>query len=823
MKICSLMFILVANIGFAEPLFLCDVNKGFNLLNRPSYVDPQIRMILQGCDTLRPHDPDVLLLHGLFIRKTAKTPIDYQEAITWLEKARAAAPHKLRIQQELATTYIKIKEYSIAEALYNTILTGKPHNRDALLGLANLYRLEKKYPQAKTFYNQILSLFPDDPQAMSGLGWIAAAENQPAAARLTFEKVLRLDPGNIEAQEGLQTINPLCDIGKGMRLLNSPNFSAADVQAILQECDKNKTVNADTLLLKGLLARKTQRSSRDFQNTLYWLEQAVKNEKNNSILPSLELATTYLWTGQAEKALREYNRILQKHSDNIPALSGKALALRILKRFTEAKVLYTKLLQQHHNVEYSNGLAWIALAEQNFPLAKQWFTQSLNIAPKNTDAQKGLADIAIYLKAQAIAKRRVLCDPEKGLAMLSEPKKNWQAIQNTLRQCDRYEPEAMHVLLLHGLVARYEAYDKGNYQTAFYWLQRASKVDLGPQQIALLELATTYEWSYRFDDALLVYDRILLRVPNNQEALLGKARVLRGLYRLTESTAIYDKILARNPHDIDALVGLGENQLVNYDLKPARTTLSKALALSPKNTSALRDLDILNKTTDQFFEISGGDYRVPPQTSNGLNLYYFRNLNATDGLTVYSTHNTKQIESNFAAGPTLLPNNSLLLGYQKIIPGKYNYVVSYDARQHNGLPFENWAFAKGGLYLNRAFEVFGGGRLAYPSPWNTELLISGVTVHTDSPVDVRFTGFWAQQEIEGYSSSYVVDFTKEFDNRFFYDLGTSYLYLPAQTSWEFHGRFIIPCFKNQAFVTSFSHFIFNSSSFVTAGWRFYWA
>lgn len=823
MIIRPLILLFVTTIAFAQTVVLCDVNKGFDLLSRPEYANAQIRMILEGCDTLQPDNPDVLLLHGLFTRKTAKSPKDYQQAIRWFEKAQQQAPQALRIQQELAATYLKIKAYAQAETLYQALLKDKPHDRDALLSLANVYRLEKKYPKAKALYHKLLTMFSADPEALTGLGWIQAAENQPAAARLSFQKVLLLDPNNAEAQKGLETINPLCDIGKAMRLLNAPDFSAASVQAIVQECDKSKSLNADTLLLKGLLARKTQKSGQDIQTTLYWLEQAVKKEKNNNILPNLELATTYLWAGQVAKALTEYNQILEKHPDNLHALTGKAFALRILKKFGDAKTLYSALLQQHRDAEYSNGLGWIALAEQDLNQAKRWFSQSLKIDPKNTGARKGLDDISLTLKAQAIAQRRALCNPEKGLAMLSEPEKHWRAIQNTLRHCDSYEPTAMPVLLLHGLVARYEAYDTGNYQTAISWLQRAGKVDQNPRQIALLELATTYEWSYRFEDALLVYDRILLRTPKNREALLGKARVLRGLYRLVDSTEIYHKLLAQNPHDIDALVGLGENQLVNYELQPARTTFSRALSLSPKNRSVLRDLQILNNATNQILEISGGDYRVPPQSSNGLNLYYFRNLNATDGLTVYATHNTKQIASNFAAGPTLLPNNSLLLGYQRIIPGKYNYVVSYDARQHNGLPFENWAFAKGGLYLNRTFEVFGGGRLAYPSPWNTELLISGLTVHTDWPVDVRVTGFWAQQQIEGYSSSYVVDLTKEFNNRFFYDIGTSYLYLPAQTSWEFHGRFIIPCFKNQAFVTSFSHFLFNNSSFVTAGWRFYWA
>ena len=136
--------------------------------------------------------------------------------------------------------------------------------------------------------------------------------------------------------------------------------------------------------------------------------------------------------------------------------------------------------------------------------------------------------------------------------------------------------------------------------------------------------------------------------------------------------------------------------------------------------------------------------------------------------------------------------------------------------------FEHRVFGIAGLFLHPNLEWFNGFRLIVPKPWNTRLYISGLTAYTSLPANITFTGFWTEQQIGGYSSSYVLDFSKEFSNSFFYDLGTSYL-PQQQKSWELHGKLLLPIFRNHALVGEFSHYFFNDSTFITAGWRIYWA
>lgn len=142
-------------------------------------------------------------------------------------------------------------------------------------------------------------------------------------------------------------------------------------------------------------------------------------------------------------------------------------------------------------------------------------------------------------------------------------------------------------------------------------------------------------------------------------------------------------------------------------------------------------------------------------------------------------------------------------------------------RQHDGLPFEHRVLGSANLFLSHTLEGYGGFRAGFPQPWNIQLYYAGMTKYTDFPVNVSFTGFWSHQPFVENISSYSLDFSKEYDNRLFYGFGPSYS--PELQNWEVHGRIILPLFKNQAFVADYSHFFFNNSTFMNAGWRFYWA
>ena len=330
----------------------------------------------------------------------------------------------------------------------------------------------------------------------------------------------------------------------------------------------------------------------------------------------------------------------------------------------------------------------------------------------------------------------------------------------------------------------------------------------------------TYEWAGKPKKAALIYQTILTQHPDNKEALLGKARVLMMQFRIKAAMEIYQQLLQENPRDVDAINGLGLSQMANYQLKTSKQLFEKALHLSPNNQESIAALQNLKKVTKYILSVTQGRYSVNPQVSLGTDVYFFNNLNATDGLIVFATHNSKEIGAEFFSTPTLLPSNSVLVGFQRNIPNQYGWSISYDYREHNNLPLEHRIQGNANLYLTSKLNWFGGVRDGLPSPWKNQLYYSGLTLLTPLPADVTFTGFLGNEQTAGTSSSYSLDFSKEYASHLFYNIGTAYS--PTLKNWDIHGRIIWPTFTNQAFVADFSHYYFNNSSFINAGWRVYW-
>lgn len=823
MKLLSLLIILFTPaLGAAETVF-CDVNWGLQLINQPDYAPAQIEMILNGCDKKSPNAVSVQLLHGLFER----TNNHLNQAIEWLEKARQSDPKNTGICLELATTYVWNKQLDKAEQLYYLILKTDPLNREAQLGLARIELIQAHYGQAMAIYDALLKINPFDVDALKGLGWTYTAQNNLTKAEFYFSQVLSIQPQNTDALTALSTIKHrlallACDINKGLQLLDDP-ASLPQLKAIEAQCRLHQIENKEIVLFYGLVARKEAEKSKNYSQAIAWFIKAATLPPQNDERSALELALTYEWANERQKALLIYQNTLKQNPLSRSAWLGKARIARFFKNWSAAQVIYVQLIKEDPlDVDALNGLGWIALSQNQFNLAVAYFTQSLHAQLANVEAVAGLRDIK-EIKEQRLAalRKKRLCDIEQGLILVNQKNPPLSQIEFILNRCDKNAPNTTTTLMLHGLLARYLGQQDQDYSQAIYWFNRAvasaSKTDQTPK----LELAVTYEWAGDYPQALAIYDQLISQDANNRVALLGKARTLRFSYHIKSSLALYYSMLHHAPHDLEVLSGLAETYRVDYNFDQARVNINKILALDPNNVAAQDELSLLNASTKNLLEVTLGHYAVPPNTSDGLNLYYFNNINATDGLSVLATHNTKQIESGFGTGSALLPNNSLLVGYQRSIPNKYGWQLSYDGRQHNSLPFENRIYGTANLYLQRSLEWFGGLRLAFPDQWNTQLLISGLTAHTSLPVNITVTGFWAFQQIGGYNSSYSLDLSKEFGTHFYYNFGPSYLV--EQQSWELHGKLIIPFFEKQAMVIQGSHYLFNRSTFVTAGWRVYWA
>ena len=821
----------------------CDANQGLTWLNQANPPLAKIEGILAACDQSMPNEAQVLLLHGLLARKKGMGEHQYSQAISWLEKARAKTPRTNYIPAlELAVTYEWANQPNNAHAIYEQILANSPDLRPAQLGLARTATAMHDLEQAQALYKKLLRANPQDIEALNGMGRIMMASKEFSEASAYFQHVLSLQPHNNEAQIGLQqvqqlanqaiqldsTIAPIftCDTTEGLKLINQPSPPLLLIQQILLNCDQAQDSRVQVLLLHGL----TERAQKKYPQAIEWLKKAKAVASPDNPSPALELAVTYEWSHLYLTAQSIYESLLASNPDLRPALLGKARIDLWQKNNSAAQLIYTDLLRKNpHDVDALNGLARVQMAEGNYHVAENYFTQVLQLQPNNQDAQIGIQQTKLAKTTTQIAKAKPVpasapvpvkaspCDPARGLVLVNAKKPPLKEVQQLLNYCDRLKPHDPQVYLLHGLLARTQK----DFPTAIRWLEQAKKAAPSNDPIPTQELALTYEWALQLKQAQALYQELLRKNPKSRPALLGAARVDTAEYHIHIASLIYNQLLTSNPKDIDALNGMGRLQMTNKKFKQARSYFNQALQLKPNNSDSLLSLEQLNNSTRYMASFNQGQYRVQGQQSDSSVLYGYADINATDRVIGIATHNSKQLQLDLTVAPGVLPNNSIFLNYQRQIPGKYGWGVSYDVRQHNSLPVESRAGGTGNIYLLSALQWFGGFWAGYPSPWNNQLYFSGLTYYTKLPVNVSVTGCWGNQELGGQTATYAVDLSKELANSAFYNLGASYN--TTQKFWGYHGRIIWPTFKHQAIEGSIEHYNFNAITIFGVGWRVYWA
>ncbi|MDI1351252.1 MAG: tetratricopeptide repeat protein, partial [bacterium] len=345
--------------------------------------------------------------------------------------------------------------------------------------------------------------------------------------------------------------NPiLCDVSQGLDLINRSRYSPAQIEMILNSCDKVSPNNPDVLLLHGLVAR----NNKQYPLAIEWFAKA-KAEAPKKLAILLELATTFELAHQPEKAKQLYEFILLQNPHNRPALYGLARIFRIEGAYNQAATIYQDfLVKDSRDVDALNGLGWVYAAQNKFAVANRFFTNSLEIQPQNEEALDALDKMKrTQVQQQGFSPT---CEANKGLLLLNQNLPPIMEIKTILKHCSTNKIDNKETQLLQGLLARHEAAHSKHYDRAINWLQKAVKSAPNDYNLAL-ELAITYEWAGQVKNAELLYQKIIAHEPTNRGALLGQARVFRLLKNITAARTIYQQLMGGNAKDVDALNGLG--------------------------------------------------------------------------------------------------------------------------------------------------------------------------------------------------------------------------------------------------------------------------
>lgn len=148
-----------------------------------------------------------------------------------------------------------------------------------------------------------------------------------------------------------------------------------------------------------------------------------------------DLGVAYEQRGDADLALREYQRAAEMKSDWARPLINRGNVLAAGEDWSGAQQSYRQALRREpDNAEAMNNLAWVLLQAGDLAQALNWAGQALQLQPKNPSVLDTLAEIQLAAGDFAAARHTI----EQGLALDSLP-----ALRQSLEQKRSRLPEPL--------------------------------------------------------------------------------------------------------------------------------------------------------------------------------------------------------------------------------------------------------------------------------------------------------------------------------------------------------------------------------------------
>lgn len=371
-----------------------------------------------------------------------------KQANDYYAKAQKVLPDRYEAKFGLSKTFCWLKQPNQAMKYYVELLKQTPDNIDLLEGYANCLTIMKNYAPAKEIYKKLFALTKNEkyknniqeiislekggpskskkteltnlnPQDKTFSDYILLAQKYESQSKIKqaneyYLKAQKIYPNKYEALFGLAKTygwlgqNKLANDLYKKLLVMAPNN--ADLKTaynkFLRESKspksyKNKSIRRYSTPVKNVVspiedylksAQRYEMQGNTQQANEYYL-RAYKIDSTR-YEAKFGLAKTYGWLHNDKLAMNYYQALLAQNPNNNDLLEAYANFLKDTKNYSEAIVIYNKILAhaKGENVEkYNAQIAEIYFLQKDYPIALKLYEDIYNKNPNNPDIQKAIA------------------------------------------------------------------------------------------------------------------------------------------------------------------------------------------------------------------------------------------------------------------------------------------------------------------------------------------------------------------------------------------------------------------------------------------------
>ncbi|MCP5004842.1 MAG: tetratricopeptide repeat protein [Planctomycetes bacterium] len=395
------------------------VDKAREQLEAVTSINDEERKEYLGLINLFQGDPEKGRLMALGLNKAFVSILNGFNvlAVKELRKASEIFPDNLIPRLFLASTFISSGQNEEAINIYNEIMENNPEFKSSYDGLGKAYLLSEKRDEAISTYRDLVKMDSDSVAARLTLASLLAKQGLIDEASKVVSEAVELDPNNLSAHNLLGEINLASEkfgeaetefkkmiesdrkLSVGYRNMVRLEYEKGNYDKCIEYCRKGLKTSPSDILFHQFLGMSYMAKN--------MLDKAVTEfnkilDINSDYVPAyLSLARIYLGKKQFEVAERLFKMVLKIKPDDANALMGLGNTYALMGRHQEAIDKYNKVAgSKPGDVSVRLQLAMSYSASGNDDMAEDAIKKALELDPENTSALTLLA--YAYVKKEKI-------------------------------------------------------------------------------------------------------------------------------------------------------------------------------------------------------------------------------------------------------------------------------------------------------------------------------------------------------------------------------------------------------------------------------------
>ncbi len=358
----------------------------------------------------------------LVLAQLADVENDREQAVAWLEKARAAENKAMAPRLVLTRYYLRMGNLDRAREIAREVVAIDGRNSQALMALGRVEMGSQDYRAAVSAFEKAVKEAPG-VQGYYLLGVAQFRADDDDAARNSLKQALKLRPEHLQAASLLVLLDVKAEqiedalrgaeeIKRQHSTLPAGFILEGDIHANQKQSARAASAYAKArelgsgtrILLKEVAALQTSQGNVAVINLLTgWLKT-----HESDVAAHYALAVAYSSEGRVVEAIKEYRHLLQGAPEYVPALNDLAWLLSQDGKSEEALQFAVKAYElRPDNGPVLDTLGWIRLQQGETKLALGLLRQAAEKMPGVGDVQYHLAE-ALARSGKTTESRTVL-------------------------------------------------------------------------------------------------------------------------------------------------------------------------------------------------------------------------------------------------------------------------------------------------------------------------------------------------------------------------------------------------------------------------------